>query len=401
MVQKQTFPMSLNGSHSFPLHEIPPLDVAIIGAGAAGLGVALALQRFGVENYVVLERESIGASFEHWPAEMRFITPSFPSNPFGCPDLNAIAPELAVAVNLKKEHPSGPEYARHLRDVVDSFGVSVREGVEVLGLEPLETPELGHFFRIETRGEPIYAHFVVWAAGEFFYPRLNPFPGAQLCRHNSQIQSYAALEGDDFLVIGGYESGIDAAVHLAAIGQLVRVLDSQRVWDEHGLDPSLTLSPHTRERLEHALATGLVELVGNAKIACVKRQGANFVAVAEDGREFLSSTPPILATGFEGSLGMVKDLFAWNETGRPLLTENDESTTTPGLFLCGPMLRHPKSSGEDFIFCFIYKFRGRFPIVAETITAALEMDTTDGREWYQAGNMYLDDLSCCDKDCHC
>ena len=32
---------------------------------------------------------------------------------------------------------------------------------------------------------------------------------------------YADLEGDNFLIIGGYESGIDAAYHLANNGKKV------------------------------------------------------------------------------------------------------------------------------------------------------------------------------------
>ena len=55
-------------------------DVVIVGAGAAGIGVAIALQHSGVENYLIVDRETIGSSFRSWPAETRFITPSFPSN---------------------------------------------------------------------------------------------------------------------------------------------------------------------------------------------------------------------------------------------------------------------------------------------------------------------------------
>ena len=51
-------------------------DVAIVGAGPAGLGCALALQEVGVERLVVLDSQNVGASFERWPEEMRLITPS-------------------------------------------------------------------------------------------------------------------------------------------------------------------------------------------------------------------------------------------------------------------------------------------------------------------------------------
>ena len=47
-----------------------------------------------------------------------------------------------------------------------------------------------------------------------------------------------------------------------------------------------------------------------------------------------------------------KKLFDWEkEKSYPLLTEDDESTRTPGLFLVGPQVRH-----DNLIFCFIYKY---------------------------------------------
>ena len=34
-------------------------DVVIVGAGAAGIGVAIALQHSGVENYLIVDRETM------------------------------------------------------------------------------------------------------------------------------------------------------------------------------------------------------------------------------------------------------------------------------------------------------------------------------------------------------
>ena len=60
-------------------------DVAVIGAGAAGVGVSVVLKHAGIENFVVLDRHRVGASFDSWPVETRFITPSFPTNSIGMP----------------------------------------------------------------------------------------------------------------------------------------------------------------------------------------------------------------------------------------------------------------------------------------------------------------------------
>ena len=114
-------------------------DVIVIGAGAAGIGVGLALKHAGIENFVIIDRHGIGASFDAWPAETRFITPSFPTNSIGMLDLNSIAIGVSPAFNLQVEHPTGAEYAAHLRAVALVFELPVITGrfLCVLGIGPV------------------------------------------------------------------------------------------------------------------------------------------------------------------------------------------------------------------------------------------------------------------------
>lgn len=76
--------------------------------------------------------------------------------------------------------------------------------------------------------------------------------------------------------------------------------------------------------------------------------------------------PPLLASGFEGGHARVAHLFERRDDGFPLLSEQDESTIVPGVFLCGPAVRHDKH-----VFCFIYKDRQRFAVVAKAIATSL------------------------------
>ena len=137
-----------------------------------------------------------------------------------------------------------------------------------------------------------------------------------------------------------------------------------------------------------------------------------------------SDCPVIMATGFklQGSKGgcVIEGLVDWDDTGRPILKETcDESQKTTGLFVVGPMVKHsvevggvnrdqlkkvgdpPPADGpaaddiqrmgtltcpklsklqsstatrEDVIFCFIYKFRCRFGLVAGEIMSRLILD---------------------------
>ena len=140
-------------------------DVIVVGGGAAGIGVAVALKDAGVEDQLVLERHRVGASFTAWPDETRFLTPSFPTNSMGMLDLNAIAIGTSPAFSLESEHPTGKEYARHLRDVVEILDLPVREGTTVLRIT-----KIADEFVIDTEQDTLRAKHVIWAAGEFQYP---------------------------------------------------------------------------------------------------------------------------------------------------------------------------------------------------------------------------------------
>lgn len=366
------------------------LDVVIVGAGAAGVGCGIVLRDLGLENFVLLERHQVGASFSHWPEEMRFITPSFPSHGFGLMDLNAIALDTSPAYSLRREHLSGKEYALYLQTAVNHFQLPVQTKVDVQTIEPLPWNK-GFIFKT-SKGE-IKSRFVIWAAGEFQYPNLRPFPGAELCLHNSQVRSWRKLEGDEFLIIGGYESGMDAAINLCALGKQVRVIDRASSWANADSDPSLSLSPFTLQRLEVAHATGRIELINDVCIEEVERISDGY-AVYSEYRKWPSPTSPILCTGFQGSLSLIAEQFDW-QNGQASLTAQDESTLTPELFVVGPSVRH-----GQVIFCFIYKFRQRFAIVAEAIAHCMGLNTSP-LEIYRQNGLFLDDLSCCGNDCVC
>ncbi len=361
----------------------------IVGAGAAGIGIARALQEIGVP-FVILERHDVGGSFRRWPSEMRFITPSFPSNSFGTLDLNSIAVGTSPAFTLGCEHPTGSQYANYLVSVVDYFDLPVKTGIDVLSVTPRPTGG----FELETSVGQMNAQTIIWAAGEFQYPRQTLFPGAQHCVHNSRVKSWKRLTGDDFVVIGGYESGVDAAVHLANAGKRVTVLERNAVWNSDDSDPSITLSPFTWDRLMET-PDDRIELHDEVEVERVEKQRGQYAVVAASGEKFVTKRKPILATGFDGSVRLVRDHFDWRDDGFPLLNSVDESTLAPGLFLVGSLVRH-----ERLVFCFIYKFRQRFGVVANEIGRRMGIDTA-ALQKYRFWGMYLDDLSCCGSECVC
>ncbi len=365
-------------------------DVIIIGAGPAGLGVGIILKKFDM-NYVILEKHSVGSSFKKWPKETRFISPSFTGNFFKMPDLNAISPETSPAFNLQTEHPSGVEFAQYLAQVSEFYELPIETNVAVKKIQKEKNS-----FTIDTNNGEYKSTFVIWTAGEYQYPGKKSFEGSELCTHYSEISSFSDLEGKDRIVIGGYESGFDSAVNLVKFGKQVTVLDSADYLDLVNSDSSYSLSPCTRDRIK-SVDDG-IEYHKKTRVKKVEYEKGEYRITTTKKKTFTSKHKPINCTGFASSLSLVEELFDFEEN-YPLLTEYDESTKTKNLFLAGPQVKH-----RDALFCFIYKFRQRFAIVAERIAKKVGISKEiieEVLEEYKHNNFYLEDLSCCDGECDC
>lgn len=364
--------------------------IIIIGAGPAGIGCALALNRAGIKDIVILEANCVGSSFRRWPKQMRLITPSFHTNSFYQTDLNSITPDTSPADFFQKQHLTGKEYADYLRTGVAHFGLNVRVQVKVSQITPGREG-----YCVHTDKENYKAEIIIWAGGEFSLPKLKSFEGAELCAHSSVFRDWNDYQGKDALVIGGYESGIDAAFNLVGIGKRVIVLSSGEPWKVDHPDPSEILSPYTRDRLLSTLKEnpGKIVLRGNCKVLSVSKLSNRYIVETDDGEIFESEHRPIAATGFQSALTPVKDLFKW-ENSLPVFTEEDESTLYPGIYYSGPSLVHNNSK-----FCFIYKFRARFGVIARSVAKRLGYPEPDLEDDRRRGFL-VDDLECC-TNCEC
>jgi cation diffusion facilitator CzcD-associated flavoprotein CzcO len=368
--------------------------VIIVGAGPAGIGCALALQAAGIGDVLLVDQKDVGASFEAWPEQMHLLTPSFHGNAFGYVDINAVSPDTSPADFLGTQHPSGKDYALYLKALVRHYALQVESGVRVMGLRRVNSG-----FEVATSRGVKSCRFVIWAAGEFSTPDDGGIEGADLCVHCSRVGDWetVAARGRKFTLIGGYESGVDAAIHLMHLGKEVHLLSRGHPWESDDPDPSRALSPRTRDRLKSALleAPGTIHFYKHAEVLAVRAVDAGFQLEVLDGEPFQSPTQPILCTGFRSALEPVRDLWEWRE-GSALFSEAaDESTCTPGLFYSGPSLQH-----RGMLFCFIYKFRSRFGVIAREIATRMGLVPDRGLAlWRQRGFM-LDDLSCC-TDCRC
>ncbi|MGT2769254.1 NAD(P)/FAD-dependent oxidoreductase [Streptococcus ictaluri] len=371
-------------------------ELIIIGAGAAGIGFACALKRLKQDDFLVLEKGEIGDSFLKWPKTTRFITPSFTTNGFGFPDINAVVPNTSPAFTFEKEHLSGPEYAHYLSLLAKTYELPIKTQTSVTAIHRSKD-----IYELDTSDGKVSCDYLIMACGEFQLPNTQGIKGAELGMHYGQVDSFHVQSENPFIVIGGNESACDALTNLAYLGNEIHLFTNGFGKSESAPDPSISLSPITKERLKHIQENPQYHVhINEGKIARqIDRDEKGYQVTFQDGTKAHSKHKPILATGFRNASQAIggQAVFDYDNDGIPQVTKDDESTISPNCFLIGPSLRH-----DQTIFCYIYKFRQRFlPIIAEI--AKRDKWTLDSEEidFFKANQMYLDNLDCCDVTYDC
>ena len=396
--------------------------VIIIGAGAAGIGLASCLKCgfMDTDDMLILEQgPSIGTSFRQWHKTTTFISPSWPSFPYGVQDLNVVFPDASLG---GAQHATGDEYADYLEDQANNYTMNIRYNQTVSRIVPSVDEDMStsdtndalptDLFLVYTEGrdKPFTANVVVWCGGEWSSPRkidyekyhqdsVIHYRHADLQQIASDYLTTTKNSNDPIIVVGMGEAGADVAAALVEEYKIdtpggIIIIDGNDPNEPESKDPSCRLSPKSTKALKQH--SGIIRVVRGQTCVSIgqmdnatkkirvdlKAVGSTIKNVeSNDSKILYTSSKVIMCTGFDVSQNpVIQDLFHWREDGCPELDKQcDESTKTTNLFCCGPMLRHDidscempaneedKTKCQTAIFCYIYKFRTRFPVVAEEI----------------------------------
>lgn len=361
--------------------------VIIIGAGPAGIGVAAALQRAGITDICILEKgAAVGATFRAWPSFISFLTPSFQSNSFHLPDLNAVTPNSSPGHSLQTQHPTGTGYAAYLAYIAEELRIPIRCKTEVVSIS-----KNAKGFTLKTTAGKFTAVTVVWAGGEFSYPSFPDIGGAALCTHYAHCDAEELRERQGRqCIIGSYESGLDCAYFFAQHGIDADVFGDNPTMTD---DPSVTLAPRTFDRMREPVFQRHVRSI-TERVTSVENVRGRYVVTTNAGAEIYDN-PPILCTGFTQVPPLLTPHVVTHD-GVARLTREDESTICSGLFFTGPSVNHATSK-----YCFVYKFRQRFPVVAAAIARRLGHDPGEMVRYYKKNTMYVKNPTSCGPLCEC
>jgi cation diffusion facilitator CzcD-associated flavoprotein CzcO len=208
----------------------PDHEIAIIGAGLGGIGMAIALRRAGLEDFVILERASdIGGTWRD------------NTYPGLTVDIPAQAYQFSFELNPDWSHvyARGAEVKAYIDRCADRYDVRrfVRLDSEVIARR-WDEPE--HLWRLELPDRELTARFVISAVGAFVNPQpcaiegLERFGGDVL--HSAAWDHSVALEGRRAAIVGTGASAVQIIPQVARSLARLDVYQRTPIWVGPKLD---------------------------------------------------------------------------------------------------------------------------------------------------------------------
>jgi cation diffusion facilitator CzcD-associated flavoprotein CzcO len=192
-------------------------DVAVIGAGFGGLGMAIRLSRSGSRPFVVLEKgDRVGGTWRD---------NTYPGA--GCDVPSHLYSFSFHRGSWPRRYSGQPEILRYLERIVDAYGLGprLRFGAEVRSA--VFDEGAGEWRLTLSGGEPITAGAVVSSVGQLNRPALPAIPGRERFRgpqwHSAAWDHGCPLDGRRVAVIGTGASAIQFVPEIATRAARVQV----------------------------------------------------------------------------------------------------------------------------------------------------------------------------------
>ena len=274
-------------------------DVLIVGGGPAGAAAAIYAARKGIRTGIVAER-------------------------FGGQVLDTMAIENLPSV----EYTEGPKLAAELESHVRHYGVDIMNNQRAAKLHPAST--IGGMVGVELEsGATLQAKTVILAPGARW--RQTGVPGEQELRNKGVTYcphcDGPLFKGKKVAVIGGGNSGIEAAIDLAGVVEHVTVLEfDSKLRADQVLQRKLASMPNTEVHL-NAQTTEMV--AENGKLAALK-----YTDRASGEAKQVELAGVFVQIGLLPNTEWLKGTVELSNRGEIVIDEKGQ-TSLPGVFAAG------------------------------------------------------------------
>ncbi|MBU6319152.1 MAG: NAD(P)-binding domain-containing protein, partial [Alphaproteobacteria bacterium] len=170
--------------------------VAIVGSGPAGLSAAARAAVRGLDHVLLEKTDHLSDTiFKYQRGKHVMATPV----------------QLVLRSDLEFDAGRREDVLERWRSAADAFTVNVRFHAEVMSVEGSR----GAFIIRLSDGGVVEAETVVLAIGTAGNPNRLAIPGAETVRIDYQLDDPREITGEDIVVVGGGDAGIENALGLA------------------------------------------------------------------------------------------------------------------------------------------------------------------------------------------
>ena len=169
-------------------------DIAIVGAGPAGLSAALTAKQNNL-RYVLIDQQKAGGTILQYPRKKVVMTRPVEIPMFGW---------------LKKREYTKEELLEIWEEIRQRYQIEVKTGEKLENI----TKENNHY-RILTTNKAYISSKVVLALGRRGTPRKLNVPGENKSKVMYKLMDSEAYRNEDILIVGGGDSAVEAAMGLA------------------------------------------------------------------------------------------------------------------------------------------------------------------------------------------
>lgn len=287
------------------LNEKEPFELLVVGGGPAGASSAIYAARKGIRTGILAQR-------------------------FGGQVLDTVSIENFISV----KKTDGPKLSAHLEEHVRDYDVDIINSQSAANITAAEVA--GDYFTVETEsGGTLKARSVIVATGarwrEMNVPGEQEYmgKGVAFCPHCDG----PLFKGKKIAVIGGGNSGIEAAIDLANIVEHVTVLEFA---DTLRADEVLVRKADSLPNITIIKEAATSEVIGNGE----KVTGLKYTDRSTNEEHSLELAGIFVQIGLIPNTEFLKGTAELSPRGE-LMIDDRGATTTPGIFGAGDCTTEP------------------------------------------------------------